>query len=392
MARDFTPRQFLRQADNLLLQEFCNRREMIGQVDWESLSETDIEPIYQAWQGLADPAQEEIEADLRRIFELADMGSNLAFIEEGHQQGKDLAAELEDVEGFLNKAFYTFLNCPTVFDLVHIWKQTKTLNSRYWRKRHDLPKVEPDTSPATRDDLGRALAVYYRETQGRGRWCVVEHYLLGGRYHYFIAYPKDFTDTFTGYDKQGRFERKAYGPAFEVVFLFDPKDGTLDLYAQGGRKIKEDLQEIFSRVVLKEELGDETKESNPYQLNGLKSREFPFPTDPRDRICDVRVRQLRLLPLGGLKQRITFEATARGEKEEVYDLMERTLGMTDVPLSMYNVDSAVIQMVFDNTGNSGRATKTLSFRISCPDSCNLKDKQEDLIARRCLKDWGLERG
>jgi len=60
-----------------------------------------------------------------------------------------------------------------------------------------------------------------------------------------------------------------------VVFIYDPVDGTLDLYAQaqGDKAIKTELQQIFSRVFLHEDLGAEGRGSHSYDLNGLPSEE-----------------------------------------------------------------------------------------------------------------------
>jgi len=33
----------------------------------------------------------------------------------------------------------------------------------------------------------------------------------------------------------------------------------------------------------------------------------------------------------------------------------------------------------------------VTFRISHPDSCNLKDKPEHLVVKQYLKRWGIER-
>ena len=58
---------------------------------------------------------------------------------------------------------------------------------------------------------------------------------------------------------------------------------------------------------------------------------------------------------------------------------------------MVNVNSAVIKMVFENTNGHGRPTKVLTFRVSYPNSCNLKDSPEELVAKKCLREWEIER-
>jgi len=124
-------------------------------------------------------------------------------------------------------------------------------------------------------------------------------------------------------------------------------------------------------------------------LNGLKNRAFAFPTEPEDRITEVRLRQMRLSIVGNERKRITFEVPPKGAPADIHDLVQEALHEQRLPLSMVNVTSAVIQMRFNN-GN-GRRDKTVSFRISMPDSCNLKDKPEHLVAKKYLKLWGLER-
>lgn len=123
----------------------------------------------------------------------------------------------------------------------------------------------------------------------------------------------------------------------------------------------------------------------PYDLNGLKRRDFSFPTNPADRVLEVRASALKLSLVGSAKKRITFEATdSKAPREAVYDLMETALHGRRLPLSMVNVSSAVIKVVFENTDGHGRPTKILAFRVSYPNSCNLEDSPEELVAKKYL--------
>ncbi len=96
--------------------------------------------------------------------------------------------------------------------------------------------------------------------------------------------------------------------AFELVMVYDREHGALDMYVRGGKKVYVPLQEIFCRVILGEEIGPENPNSHPYELNGLLSRDFQFPTDPADGIDTVRVRKMRLAVKGMPRRRITLEA------------------------------------------------------------------------------------
>jgi hypothetical protein len=251
-----------------------------------------------------------------------------------------------------------------------------------------MPKKEPDISPEARAEFEASLSAYYQQRQGRGRRCRIDLYLRGGRYHYIFAYPEDYASTFVGYGLGDRFERHPQRPAFELVFIYDPEDGTLDLYAPGDKNLKADLQQIFSRVFLHEELGSETGDSHSYELNGLKQRDFPFPTDPEDGVLDVRVKKLRLTAMGNPRRRITLEGDTKSGRDDLYDLMEEALNNERLPLSVVNVTHTSIQMLF---ANGDKAPKSLTFEISFPHYCNLRDTRQHRKAKAYLKRWGIAR-
>ena len=318
MANDYAPKLFLRHAEIALLTQYFAARGELGDLDWGHLKEADVDPIHEAWQALPNASLEAIDSDFRAIFDLASAEGMRTLIEEGDSSAIDLPPALDTQAGFVNKALWVFLNHRRIFDVAHLLDRADHLNRRYWRKRTDLPKKPPDLSPAAMAELEHALSAYYRERQGRGRHCHVDTYLRGACDHYFFAYPQDYTDTFIGYDTDGQFERKRQTPAFEVIYVYDPLDGTLGLYAQGGKDIKQDLQALFARTVLHEELSEATRDAQPYDLNGLKTRAFAFPSDPADRITEVRVKELRLSVLGHAGHRITFDATPTGATDEIW--------------------------------------------------------------------------
>ena len=391
MANDYAPKQFLRQAENGLLEQYFAQRKEQVDVPWDELPETDSDTIYEAWQQLPEASVIGIDEDFRNIAQLASGEGIRTLIEEGHFHKVELAPSLDARDGFVNKAFWVFLNQRRVFDVALILDRSDHLNGRYWRMRKDMPKKAPDLSPDAIDELARSLSAYYREKQGRGRHCHVDKYLRADRKHYFFAYPQDYADTFIGYDDKGAFERKRQNPAFEVIFVYDPIDGELDLFAQGGKDIKQDLQEVFARTILHEDLGQEDKTSQPYELNGLKKRDFAFPTDPADRIAEVRVKALRLSVIGNGGRQLSFEVPPKGPTREIHDFIENALDAEQLPMAMVNVKSAAIQVRFDTSGGPGRQTKTVSFRVSHPDSCNLKDSPEELLVKQYLKRWEIER-
>jgi hypothetical protein len=147
---------------------------------------------------------------------------------------------------------------------------------------------------------------------------------------------------------------------------------------------------IFSRVVLGEELPPEAPRAYPYDLSGLKSRAFSFPTDPANGIEAVCVRRLRLSFLGN-RRRITLEGDPDLGNRDVYDLLEQLTELKQFSLAVCNLTQVTLQFRFRPEG-SARA-RSMTFDVSFPDSCNLKSLREEyrLLGEKYLKQWGIER-
>ncbi len=217
-----------------------------------------------------------MESEFRLVSSLSTTSGIQTIVQEGRFFGLDLASELEHLDGLQHKAFHTFLHHRNIADVASLLDHADNLNRRSWRKRKDMPRKAPDLSKQARDDLSKAVSAYYWEKQGRGEQCQTDYLLRAGRLHYFFVYPLDYAGTFIGLSDDGKFVRRPQKPAFEIVFVYCEQDGTLDLYAQGDKSLVHDLQEIFSRAILHEDLGPENRNSHPYDLNGLKNRTFRF--------------------------------------------------------------------------------------------------------------------
>lgn len=385
MPTDYAPKHFLRLARKDLLRDYFAAQGVLGDVPWDKLTEKNLDAVHEAWHALDSEMAARIESDFRRIHMLGTADGTLAILEEGRFHGLDLAPDFEGITGHVSKSLWTFSRHPRVHEVASILSRADHLNRRYWRKRKSMPCKAPDVSEPARQELADRIASYYWEHEGRGSPSRADAYLRGSGCHYVFVYPQDYSDDFVGYDENEAFVRRVLNPAFEVIFAYDPSAGSLDLFVRGTKDKVQALQEIFGQVVLKEKLGPPPTKP-VYELNGLKSRSFPFPTDPADGVSDVRVEMLRLsVPDGG---RITLEADPDGGQHAIYDLMSRALNQERLPLSAVNVTSAVIRMSFSPDGN-GRP-RSLSFRVSYPSTCNLRDDKDHIIARKYLREWGIE--
>jgi hypothetical protein len=307
-------------------------------------------------------------------------------IEEGQFHQKELRLELDAREGFHNKAMWAFLEHPSIFRVAGLMDQADRADGRYRRKRKGMPKKAPDLSQDARLAFQQAISAYYWNKDGRGRKCQLDVYLRGGRYHYFFVYVEDYASTFIGFDVQGQFDRHAQKPAFDLVFIYDPLDGTLGLFAPGDKERKQDLQGIFAETILHETIGRENRASKPYDLKELKNRNFSFKTKASDGIAVVRVKELRLSLKGNRRRTISIEGEVQKKREDVYDILDLVVDSERLPLATMDVEHATIRVEFSPVNRE--KAKQVTFRISSK-SCTLKEQPEHLLLAECLKRWKI---
>lgn len=393
MAKQFDPKRILRQVSNHLLNDLFIAYGHNLDLPWDDLEETQINEIFEAWQALPEEDSRAIEIVLHEVSEMVSEDGVRAIIEEALRQGHmDLITELDGFESRHDKAVWTHIRSVAVWDLAVRFARADSLSRmRYWITRMDIPAKVPDTSVANCEKLQQALSAYYVATQARGKYCKIEHYVRASGVDYFFCYLDDYADTYINFNEAGNYARTPERRAFELVFAYDRMHGTLDMFVRGGKKVYVPLQEIFCRVILSEEIASENRDSHPYELNGLVSRDSHFPTDPDDGIEEVRVRRLRLSVKGVPKRRITLEANPDGDVNDIYDMMDEYLNQQRIPASIVNVTQVGFKFSFDNEDPD--LPHSLSFDVSYPNSSNLKSKPDRLkeLGQKYLKQWGVDR-
>ena len=176
MANDYTPKVFLRQTPNELLKAYFEALGVLKEIKWASLAETEVDAIYDAWQGREAAAR----ADRERLSKGARTGNRRRRSRDHRgrpvpQAG--LGPNSTAREGHHAKALWTFRNHTRVFDVASLMDSADHLDRRYRRKRNYTAEEGARRLQNARDSLSAALAAYYWETQGRGRNCKMDVYL-----------------------------------------------------------------------------------------------------------------------------------------------------------------------------------------------------------------------
>jgi hypothetical protein len=386
MAQEYQPRRFFRNAPNRLLQRYFAAHNVLSEVDFGALTETQVEPIYEAWLKLSDDARKEMEQDFQDIDELATEGGSKAILDEARWHGEDLAEQFASLMGFHEHAFWTFLERPKYWQGALAFHHADMVPFSYWRKRKNVPRKPASVDAFSVRQLEQNLSNYFHKMQGRGENCKVDCYNRNDL-NYFFAYPEDYAQASVEWVGK-EFKRRPHHPAFEIIFVYSQSDGTLDIYLTGDRKPVPDLQAIFADTILKAELGPDEKDERVYDLNPVRSRQFQFVYGPESGIVEVVVKKLRLT-VYGKKERILLEADPTYNKHAIFDLLDKVA--KGIPLTQMAVTQVGIKVTFVQNPTSRKAS-TRSFDINWPNSCSLKHDGRDLIIRKLLADSGIEPG
>jgi hypothetical protein len=384
----FNPKRVLRHVSRPLLKEFFERQGQPLAVGWDQPPERLVEEIFSEWQNLPDTPRKEIEILLQDTHEMATEDGVKIIVEVAQYDGLELADDLNELESRYDMAVWTLLNHRGVWDNALRFAQADGLaTGRYWDKRGELPKVVPNVSPTALGELEAAVSSFFRQREGRGHRCRVEHLLRRNRQDYFFVYLSDYADVYLSLDDHNNLVRAPERRVFEVVFAYDREQGTLEMYARGGRKVVEPLQRAFCRVVLGQDVRLSGDGPAAYQLDKLMD-DNGFPTDPEDGILEVSVRSLRLSVVGQQRGRITLEADPEKGRRHIYNMIENYLNKSRLHRSILHVTRATLHFRLSGNGHG----RSLTFAVGFPNSCNLKSKREDqrVLGEKYLREWGID--
>ena len=390
MARHYSTKDFFRQMPNDLLARYFHGRELFRDLDFSAMKEGKPDVLFAAWLELPEGQRHTMDTEFAEIFEMSCEKGWVAIRDEAQWQMKGdpekldaFIASMAILDGYPHRAMLTFLNHP------ECWKGATRFyhadNLAYWRKRKHM-----GNSPAAVDDVSiQTLAVqirdFFRHTEGRGNNCVVEPFRRG-ELDYFFAYPEDYSQQSIEW-VEGEFDRRPHTPAFEVIYVYSQKDGTLDLNYRGSHKAIEPLQGIFVTTILKlDELPSDPQDERVYDLAPLADRFFGFARPLGSGIESVTVKRLRLSSRVKSGDRITLEADPKRDPQGVHALLDKLAPA--LPLNLYNITQA--ELVALVMVDEDKPAKTISIKITHPNSCSLKYDEVGLKLRAMLEASGIE--
>ncbi len=391
--RTYSPRTFLRHARNALLARYFHERDLLRDLDIGALPEHAVDELFERWTALSPEERLGIDSDFQDVDALAHEQGVQTLLEEGRFHNVDLEPAFAELDGLYDRALFALLEVPAAFAVASRFNYADTRPKRYWRRRRvGLPRVTPADDAVACERLASALGGYLRANEGRGYACICEVYRRSDRF-YFFALPEDYGVTHLEFSG-GTLQRRKSRPAFDVVFVYSSVHGTLDIYFEGSRKKVVDLQQLFCRAILRQEVSLLPAGEQVFHLSALKRRGFVFKIDPQSGIVDVRIRRMRFVRLGS-RRRTTLETAADDAPGAIWDMMDEHFdtGVTrhpsspsKIPLNMMNITQVGLRVEFA----PGRGRRTRTFDLTWPNLCPLDHDGRDGVIRQMLVDSGLE--
>lgn len=388
MSRQYAPKTFLRQIRPEQFRRYFKQLGITPSVDLELLKRPNVEPAYQWIQSLPPEVCRRVESDFTTVCEMATEQGTQAILRAARDYGQDWSKILGDDHNHYERAFFAFLFHRSIFDLAMYYEEMDRIGGGRWHRRFVGVGLKPNTTNEAIGELADQMRRSYAK-EGRGRHCHIDYYRRSDPdRHCFFAYPEDFAGSDLGYSDDGVLSRRQRRPAIEVIFVYRPGDGMLEIVAPGGQGRVEDLAAAFCITVLGlDELPPESQKAT-VNLQVLLSRSFTFPTDISDGIDTVNLRQLRLNLPGNRKRSITLTAQpSLYNPDAVLDLIDEVIDKAKVNLNQVTVTHARINVRF-HPADKPRG-KRVGFTVSPPHHCTLKDNPYDQIIKRCLGRWGI---
>jgi len=386
-SRHFSLQTALRMIPNELLRQFLEQFPYpCYSLDWERLGERQWQAIVDTLKLWPENARLAVEAILLNVFELAcDTGIRAIREAANRLESRGILKYLDRGVQPYRVAMWTWLESSDVFDQALLSHQIEAL--RWWRRRDDLPAVEPETDPEALELLGSSVSEFLVRTESRGERCTVEHFRRDDGTDYFTCYPDDYVRTVLLHDDDGTLSSRTIRQTFEIVFAYHREAGTLELCAEVPTQLKPRLEELFGWHILGESIGPRQMR-NVFHLDSLKERQFNLETDPEDEV-HVALRNLRL-DLPDHSRRIVLESR-RGPAHDVLQMVDECLNEENVALDDVSISLATFRFQFGR--GSGRRAGTMTFDVAHPNTCNLHSQRPERVrlARKYLRRWRISR-
>jgi len=338
------------------------------------------------------PMRVRVGQDFLDVNEMADEYGIAVLINSGRFRPEpvDLRDHLDVYDGSHAKAFFVLCEWPEIFHAALRYRRADAIAEHRWVKTGRIEEAILDVSKRAQKHLSEAISRHYREL-GRGQGCAVDVESRGDEVYVFV-YPEDYARRRLAFDDQHQLIAETTRPAFEVIFVWNMTDHTLEFYSPGNKLERQQVLKVFGRVMLGVELCPDQRRPSIFHLDLLKSRGFDFALRPEDRVEAVMLKEIWLRKPDDLDG--CFYHYGSGlvtDPQSCYQAMEDGLNKERLPFARMEVFRVQLRLLFRGKQKTDRqVTRTIS--LSYPDICTLKRNDPYyLVVMQILRRCGIDR-
>jgi len=387
MPSNIDPRTTIRKFTQPILRDFLARYDGPTDVPWDTVTRSNVDPVYDAIMRLDDTRRNRLLRMLREIEALSDKEAARVLSEEVRLGRPALLAQFDALTTPADRAAWVLVNDPLAFEAAAHFAEAKRLaRGRYWWSRNGLPKRALIVTPESKEALKQELVKHYLHKEGRGNDGHIGHYVSTADGCEFL-----FADLEDLPDEDWTLQNGALVPrpgcaTFPVVFAFSPAIGVLAMYSQADRDGRGRLQQIFAKVMLGEEITPVEPTKPSHRLSHLLDRTRTLTIDPLDPVESPRITRVRLVPIGRTKDKVELSVDPAGGRSLIFDRINEYLNTQR--LSADRVMVKLLTFHVDFLPAAKRRAKSIQFDVT-PHSHNLKSKDDQVraIGERCIALW-----
>jgi hypothetical protein len=358
-------------------------------VNWLAPEPEVVPPLLQAVHKMDDQARARVVNDADRVGAMSDEAGQTAL----YSVVEDRAV-LDGLANGHDRALWLFLKDLSLFRHAEEVRYTdERRRGRSWDGFIGTPNLELRRDEASIDAFKAALRERFASNNiqidifGRyrptfdGEDCELVQIAI---------YREGLLDDFLAFDDGGALVRRARRPVVEAAMTYEPATGVIEVVAND-RESREEMVRFMARDLLGIEFQSEKVPFRQYDL-GVLLHPFAFPTEPEDGIESIEVKQLRLMPIDNVAERLTLECLRKANRT-IWSMSAERFGPNDPLAGGWIVTQAKLTIKFHPKGDAKRG-RTLPLTITMPHGCNLKDQteEEQLIGEKYLRRWGILSG
>ncbi len=382
----YNPQKFLRLTSNDLLKELFLNQNCHWDAQWDKLPPSRMDFIYSEFNKLPSKERCNLELVMQDVYSIADSDDGInQLIKTAKFCEVELSEEFFKYQSRCDKALWFRLRYHELWTHVKRCVYTDALSQKYWVRYIDLPQKSPKTDKESLSRFGKAISLFYIDSEGRGHAFEVEHFKRAEGLDYFFIYLSDHPKTYEIWDMETGFQRRSECRLFELVFALNSNQGTLDIHAHGSGSAKSALKEIFMNEILDDIFIVSHIYKSAYDIDQLKYSSFNFYTDPDDEILNVAIKKMTLSKQEKGETLIALQVAP--ESEDFYEVLEHDLNIKELNLETLIVEKVTLSIKAIHDGHLCSFAMDISSN-----SCNLKSKCEwqRALGEKYLKNWRID--